>query len=120
VSKLDFARGAAALLARWTHETVEIPIADGQDEIALALRADAWSRTFHGKVVATAADGQPVRSRHGLLITPDAAPRHGSIVLAAADAPAGPALDAALADIGRRYGPRTRRLAALGLEYPLP
>lgn len=114
----DYATGLGALAAVWDHQRVEAPLTDGMDEIALALRADAWSRTFHGKVVSTATDGRAIRSRHGLLITPDAAPRHGSIVLTLADAPAGPALDTALADIGRRYGPRTRRLAALGLEYP--
>ncbi|MDB5429325.1 MAG: ThiJ/PfpI domain protein [Caulobacter sp.] len=115
----DYATGLGAMAAVWNHQRVEAPLTNGMDEVTLALRADAWSRTFHGKVVSTATDGQPVRSRHGLLITPDAAPRRGSLVLAAADAPAGPALNTALADIGRRYGPRTRRLAALGLEYPL-
>jgi hypothetical protein len=33
-------------LAFWSHETLGLPVADGVDEIALALAADAYSRTY--------------------------------------------------------------------------
>ena len=28
----------------WRHERIELPVADGADDVALAFAADAWSR----------------------------------------------------------------------------
>jgi transcriptional regulator GlxA family with amidase domain len=120
VSKLDFARAAAALLARWTHETVEIPIADGQDEIALALRADAWARSYKTKVATTSAQRAEVRSRHGLAIVPDDQPQTGRYVIPTRPGPATAQLRATLADMDHRYGALSVRLAKLGMEYDEP
>lgn len=113
----DYVRAVGALAAVWTHETVEAPVADGVDEIALALRADTWSRSFRSKVVTTRAGREPVRSRRGLVILPDQEPKPGRTVVPAYAGPPAPQLDAALADLQRRYGPATARLARLGLEY---
>jgi transcriptional regulator GlxA family with amidase domain len=93
----DYAQGLGALAAVWTHETLETPLADGTDEIALALRSDAWSRNFRSKVVATGAQFLPVRP-----------------------GPAAVQFEATLADMGRRYGPHAVRLAKLGMEYDAP
>jgi hypothetical protein len=120
VSRIDYARAAASLLAKWTHETVEIPVADAQDEIALALRADAWARTYKTRVVTTSATLAPIRSRHGLTILPDGRPQAGRFVVPSRPGPAAAQLDAALADMGRRYGPLSVRLAKLGMEYDPP
>lgn len=120
ISAADYSKAAGLLLAGWTHETVELPLAAGDDEIALALRADAWRRSYRTKVVISSADLAPVRSLHGLMIVPDAKPARGSSVV---PAPAGPPvaqLDATLAEMGRRYGPIAVRLATAGMEYPTP
>lgn len=113
----EIAQAVGIMAAVWSHETVEAPVADGVDEVALALRADVWSRTFRARVVSTRPGLKPVRSRHGLVILPDAEPKAGRHVIAAGPAPAAAQLDTALAAIGRRYGPFAERMARLGLEY---
>lgn len=118
--KGDLAAGVKAVAAVWAHETVEAPISDGVDEVALALRTDAWSRSYRTKVVTTHRGGAPVRSRHGLTILPDAVARSGRYVIPGDAGPAAPQLDTALAAMDRRYGPMAVRLATLGLEYDAP
>ena len=117
ISAADLTQGLANLLAFWSHERVETPVRDGFDEVALALRTDAWGNTLKTKVVITGSGG-PVRSRHGLVLTPDAAPRPGAYVMPEHAGGGGAQLDLALQDMDRRYGPQTTRLATLGLEYP--
>ena len=118
--KGDISGGLGAIAAVWTHETVEAPISDGVDEVALALRADAWARSYRTKVVTTHRGGAPVRSRHGLVILPDAVAQPGRFVIPGGAGPAAPQLDAALAAMQRRYGPMAVRLATIGLEYDVP
>jgi transcriptional regulator GlxA family with amidase domain len=118
--KGDLAGGLGAIAAVWTHETVEAPISDGVDEVALALRADAWARSYRTKVVTTYPGGAPVRSRHGLVILPDAVAQPGRYVIPGGAGPAAPQLDATLAAMQRRYGPMAVRLATIGLEYDSP
>lgn len=120
LTRADVAAALASMAAVWTHETLETPIADGTDEIALALRADAWVRSFRTTVVTTHAGRAPVRSRHGLLIVPDSAPKSGRTVIATYTGPSAGQLDATLADMRRRYGPQAARLATLGMEYREP
>lgn len=120
----DFAIGeadiaTATLAAHARHETTELPITDGVDEVSLALQAEAWGRTNHTEVVTTNAGRAPVRSRHGLVIVPDAEARPGSHVVEASSLPAIPQFAATLADMGRRYGVGVIRLATLGMEYDL-
>ncbi len=118
--KGDISGGLGAVAAVWSHETVEAPIADGVDEVALALRADAWSRSYRTKVVTTHMGGEAVRSRHGLVILPDGQARPGRFVIPGGAGPAAPQLHATLAAMDRRYGPLAVRLATLGLEYDPP
>lgn len=119
VTTADYGHGLWTLAAFWAHETVEAPVANGTDEVALALRTDTWSRTYRTKVVTTRPGQAAVRSRRGLAILPDAEPRAGRHVLAAHPTPAAE-IDGSLAAIGKRYGPATARLAMLGLEYNTP
>jgi putative intracellular protease/amidase len=114
----DYLTAGGAMAAVWRHETLEAPLADGIDEVGLALRADAWSRTFRAKVVTTSAATGPVRSRHGLAILPDAAPKPGGHSVPGASGPALRQLDVALGDIGRRYGASSARLVRMTMEYP--
>lgn len=103
-------------LARWRHETVELPLDEGFDEIATALAADAWSRTYRSRARVTNAGGA-VLSRRGLIVETEPASPPGRHVLPAPASPATFALDATLDAIGARYGEPTANLVALELEY---
>ncbi len=91
------------------------------DEIALALTADAFSRTYRSRAVAIAESAGPVKTLDGLTLLPDhvtgehGLPRHRH---PAFEGPSTLALDQALADIEDMYGRRTSRFVALQLEYP--
>jgi transcriptional regulator GlxA family with amidase domain len=112
----DYATGLLALTAFWSHETLEAPIDDGIDEIQLALRTDAWGRSFRTNVVTTHTGGIPVRSRNGLVILPDAAPQRDAHLLPVAVGAPGQ-LASTFTEMRRRYGAGSERLARLGMEY---
>lgn len=111
----DYVVGAANLAAVWRHETVEAPLSKDVDEIALALQTDAWRRSMRTKVIV--AGSGPVRSRRGLTILPDSPHKDGVTVLPTPTGGAATVLDSTLAEMGRRYGSATARLAWLGMEY---
>jgi transcriptional regulator GlxA family with amidase domain len=117
VTSRDYLRGIVALLAFWRHETVEAQVTDGTDEIALALWADSWQRSYRTKVLATRPGMTPTRSLNGLTLLPDAEPHIGRYRLPITPGPSAGQLDAALAAMGARYGEGNERLAWLGLEY---
>lgn len=108
-------------IARWSHDTVGIPVADGVDEVALALTADAHARTWRTEVRSLATSDAPVRTRHGLTLLPDVTPskptkfdHRGALKDAE---PAQVALDRALAEIRARHGERTARFVEMQMEY---
>lgn len=118
----SFTFSRMALVARnylsfWRHETVEAPVRDGFDEIALALASDAWTQSFLVNFATTSSSGKPVVSRHGLWLLPDRAPGSGGLVLPNYSGASLRALDRALSDIDNRYGVETGNLAALSVEY---
>jgi putative intracellular protease/amidase len=107
---------------RWLHgrQRIGIPIGPGVDEVALALTADAWSRTGRSQAVAIADGAAPIYSRDGLELL--AEPADGQRVdrrlgAFAAGRPA-LALDVALAGIAAAYGRSTAKGVALDFEYP--
>lgn len=102
-------------LALWDHPSMTIPAAAGVDEAALALQADAWSRTYRSS--ASLVGAGPVLSRHGLKLIPDRADVGGGEPLPAPKAPAAAMLGQTLTAIGRRFGPATQDLVAVQLEY---
>lgn len=138
---------AANWLAFWGRETVGLPVYEGVDEIALALTADAYSRTYRSRARSVAATDTPVTTRRGLRILPDVVspaliaklslgqgPGAASTPEAQAPVPGANgnpvdylvplradrpvrALDDALVGITRRYGERTGAFVALQLEY---
>jgi putative intracellular protease/amidase len=120
LTKGDIAGGLMTFAAFWSHETVELPLEDGVDDVALALRADAWGRSLRAKVVTTHLGLTAVRSRHGLVILPDAEPRSDHYTMRVDSRGAVAQLDATLSEMGRRYGAASVRLAELGLEYGSP
>ena len=120
LEKADIDTALRAMREVATHETVEVPVADGVDEVRVALQADAWGRTYRTTVVTTHPGRVPVTSRHGLVILPDAEARPGRYVLRDSRKPPAVQLDEALAEMGQRYGPGATRLATLGMEYDSP
>src|SRR5690606_10839095 len=90
-------------LAFWRDERWQIAVEDGVDDIALALVADAWSRTGRVRVVA-ASDSGSVRLRSGLkLATAVADGDARSFALDAALEPV-PHLDRTLLRLAERFG----------------
>lgn len=120
VTGADYRHGVAALAAFWRHETVEVPLADGVDEVALALRADTWSRSYRTHVAITRPGLGSVRSRHDLTILATGEPREGAYRLPLKSGPVAAQIEGDLTAMGRRYGPEAARLAKLGLEYDPP
>jgi putative intracellular protease/amidase len=122
-----FHLGAGALLTyagnRWFAPTrsLVVPVADGVDELALALTADAWARTLRARVQLRAPAGMTqVRTRGGLVVLAgDAATDAGAQVAPLDDGvPSLDALNQSLAAIDRQFGDGTARFVALQMEYP--
>jgi len=112
-------------LAFWSHEKIGVPVSPGSDEIALALTADAYSRTYRSTAYFVSKSNVPIKTRRGLVLLPDsvvgvsAAPDRTLPALDGTSAPAS-ALDAALKGIEQSYGQATAAFVALQLEAPRP
>jgi putative intracellular protease/amidase len=108
-------------LSFWRHETIGVPVSEGVDEIALALTADAYSRTAVSTVATLGTGGKAIRSRHGLVIRANTSAATAVVdhMLPAlrSDAP-GTTLDRELTHIASRYGRATGFIVALTVEYP--
>jgi len=120
----SYAMYGAAIVSGWFghSETVGVPVSPGVDEIAVALTADVYSRTYRGvKVWTVAASAEPVRTLGGLTLVPDHV----------AGAPGGPnrtlpwtqgtpcvqVLDDVLVRVSKEYGRIAAASAAYDLEY---
>jgi putative intracellular protease/amidase len=105
-------------LAFWKHEKFGLPIWPGMDEVALALVADAWSRTYRSRAVTFSNSLEAVTMKSGIRIYPDTADWRSEMQLEAlSNIRPVQALDRALAQIADRYGAATARLVAMQLEY---
>jgi putative intracellular protease/amidase len=117
---LNFVRGAHWLFAKaafWRNERRVFDVRHGTDDIALALAADAWTRSGHLRVDAASASG-PVKLRSGLtLLAQPATPDTARLSLTAAVKPV-EQLGQTLKEIEARYGAARREWAAVELEYP--
>ena len=106
----------------WRHETLGLEVSDGIDEISVALVADAYGRTRRSQAFTVAQADKPVRTRRGLLLTPDrvvGAPDRPTRMLPSYEAlPPARALDLALEAIADSYGADTATFVALTMEYP--
>jgi putative intracellular protease/amidase len=108
----------------WFHSTemIGLPLEAGVDEIALAITADAYSRTGRSMVHAVATSTAPVTTRNGLLIIPD--PVSGAHkmdrMLPPLDAtPSGKWLTKSINGIMQLYGRTTAYGVALDFEDPM-
>jgi transcriptional regulator GlxA family with amidase domain len=106
-------------LAFWQRDAIGVRIENGVDEIALAFRADAWSRTYRSKAFAVAAGEAPVRTRSGLLVQAEREPDDSTLdlIASAASTHSAAALTETLEAISHRYGAGAAALVALQLEY---
>jgi putative intracellular protease/amidase len=102
-------------------ESIGIPLAAGVDDIALALSADAFSRTYRSQAYTLAASPDGIVTRHGLTVLPDriwgdgAAPDR--IASSFATTPSARVLDEVLKEISAMYGGVTAKFVADQLEY---
>jgi transcriptional regulator GlxA family with amidase domain len=106
-------------LSFWSHENVGVPVAQGTDEIALALVADAYSRTYLSSAFSISQSQGAIRTKRGLLLLPDSvagASKPPDRMLPIAEVT--PSLDRALENIAQSYGRATAAFVALQLEYP--
>ena len=112
-------RAARYLLAKaafWRNEHWQLEARDGMDDIALALAADAWSRTGHVRVTASGAG--PVTLRSGLrLLTEGGEAAQGRVPLAAGLKPV-QQLDHTLCAMTSRFGEARSEWVMMELEYP--
>lgn len=106
----------------WSHEDVGIPVSPGVDEIALALVADAWSRTYRSQAFTVSDLQQPVSTKRGLTLIPDrvagTSKRVQRTLAPFQSEPPAQALDWALTQIADSYGRSTAAFVALQMEYP--
>ncbi|MGL3822226.1 DJ-1/PfpI family protein [Sphingopyxis sp. R3-92] len=102
--------------------TLGIPVRAGDDEIALALTAETYSRTEVTMAFAVAATKDPLRLAQGLVLLPDRIAGGSDPVdrmLAPLDnSLATRALDISLADISKTYGRQAASKVAHFMEYP--
>lgn len=105
-------------LSFWNHERVGIPIADGVDEVALGLAADAFARTWRAEPVPLAASKR-VATRYGLHVTAADAPVDWRYLLPPSEPFAAPPIERLLADITTHYGVDTAGFVAVQMEYPV-
>jgi hypothetical protein len=107
--------------ALWNREQLGVEVSPGIDEVSLALVADAWSRTYRSRAVTFAASTDVVATRSGIRIVPESVSADlvkDNIVETYGNRPPAQALDNTLSNIETRYGPRTRYIVAMQLEYP--
>jgi transcriptional regulator GlxA family with amidase domain len=107
-------------VALWNREQLGVEVSEGIDEVSLAVVADAWSRTYRSRAFTFAEKTGPIATRNGIRIVPDKTGGNSSKedVPAFDDRHPAQALDEALSSIESRYGPRTRYVVAMQLEYP--
>ena len=105
----------------WFHtpQALGIPVGAGVDEVALALTADAYTRTNRVQAYAFSPSRAPVETLHGLVVLPDRSEtRSLDGQIAVPTAKPGRTLDRVLTDIARAYGRQTAYGVALDFEYP--
>jgi putative intracellular protease/amidase len=109
--------------AFWNREEFGITLKPGIDEVALAVVAASWSRTYRSRAVTIADEPGAVETLSGLRILPDQVapgwPVERKIADFGSQRPV-EALDQTLQAIATRYGAGTASVVAMQLEYPSP
>lgn len=108
----------------WSHEEIALPLSEGVNDIALALYADAWSRTYRSQVKTYASNMQAVQTRYGLQLMPDAVADASTMNRLKKeqswldDITPAKAMDKALQEIGKAYGQASKAMVSTFMEYP--
>lgn len=112
---------ASNWLSFWSKDKIGIPVTEGIDEIALALTADPFSRTYKSKAYSVSDSNEAILSKRGLKILPDldSAKENKLDYVIELDGDMSPvdALDTALVNIQKEYGKNTAKWVSLQLEY---
>lgn len=103
--------------AFWRHQQWSVDVQDGMDDVALALTADAWSRTGRVSVEASSASG-PVTLRSGMVLIAQPAGKDAPRVPLAGTLKPAQQLDRTLCEIAERFGASRREWVMMELEYP--
>ena len=104
--------------AFWRHERWSVDVRDGMSDIALALAADAWTRT--GRVSVDASAAAPVRLRSGLLLEAQPQSQQAPRLPLSSSLRPVQQLDQALSEIEQRFGAARRERVMLELEHAGP
>jgi putative intracellular protease/amidase len=104
--------------AVWGHDTFALPVQGGVDDIALALTADAWSRTYRSRALTFAETLEPVQTRAGLSLLPDGRLSEMGREIELEVGEGAEVLDEVLMEMEERYGRRTAGWVARQIEYP--
>lgn len=117
-----YVKAAWNYVAWWRHDAVGVPLAQGFDEISLALTVDAVARTMRAKSFTWSQDGAPVTGRQGLRIAVDkarSAVPHSAreMALPASSVAPAAALDSTIARLTSWYGNDAAELVEMGMEY---
>jgi putative intracellular protease/amidase len=108
-------------VAVWNRERFGLELESGVDEVALALVADAWSRTYRSRAVTWSRTDGATESLNGVRILPEGVafdwPAEHLLPPIDGHKPAD-ALEKTLNRIAERYGVRTADFVAMQLEYP--
>ena len=122
VNLLAFATVMLANDLFYATEQLGVPVSAGVDDLALALTADAYSRTGRSRAYSVAATATSLRTRHGLTLVPDrvqgGANQLAWVLPTPVSTPWEPLFTSVLAGIEKRYGHQTAYEIALEFEYP--
>lgn len=104
-------------IAFWRDQPWAIGVQEGMDDMALALVADAWTRTGRVNIEVSSAAG-PVRLQSGLLLAAQAANEETPRLPLMPSLKPAQQLDRTLCEIDERYGSSRRERTMMELEYP--
>jgi putative intracellular protease/amidase len=103
-------------VAFWQHERWSVDVSDGMDDVALALAADAWSRT--GRVSVDASAAGPVKLASGMTLVAQPIEQQMPRVPLEPSLKSVQQLDRTLCDIAQRFGDARQDRVRMELEYP--
>ncbi len=116
----DYWQIASNYLSFWRHQQRLLNLYPGIDEVALALQADAYSRTYQSSVLSYHATATEISSLNGLRFVPDrqALTATSQFLAPLANFSAIRVLQQTLAQIAAEQGEHNCHLVRLLLEYP--
>lgn len=103
-------------LAFWQHERWGVDVKEGMDDVALALAADAWSRT--GRVSVDASAAGPVTLGSGMTLVAQPIEQQMPRMPFDPSLKSVTQLDQTLCDIAERFGEARQDRVRMELEYP--